>query len=519
MTTRYFDVIVLGRSIGALSAAALLARRDFRVLLLGQGAKSCSYAFEGFSFRRRAFSMLVSVTPPWKRILHELAQTQSFRRRLTALDPMFSVLLPEQRIELPPDIELFSREIEREFPEVRQVVDELYGTLATTNALVDDVFERNLIWPPHTLWERFETGRAAQPLPYTHKHSTVDLLARFPLGHPYRPVVQLSAQFASHLANFPDALPPLAVARLHGAWTRGLLALERGEDELTEFLVERIEAHGGACRLSSRAIGLALNRGKIAGVLEDGDDQAIGTGCVITDLHGEQLTELTAGEGISPSAKRAWPKLTGAVGRYVASLLVRSSGLPSSLPAETFIVPTLPGQYNPRRPTIHLQRVNNASRHQDSNCDLLIAELLLPVRGPLTLLEAREAVLTTLRTCLPFFERHLLAVDSPYDGLPLWIWQDGKRREVDRIHVRDTLPLGEPMQQQWVVDPRGYLELAGEPLRGPIPGTYLVGSSVLPALGQEGEIIAALSAAQIVTRKYGGHQRMRQKMWSRIETS
>jgi hypothetical protein len=75
------------------------------------------------------------------------------------------------------------------------------------------------------------------------------------------------------------------------------------------------------------------------------------------------------------------------------------------------------------------------------------------------------------------------------------------------------------MQQQWAVDPRGYLDLAGEPVRGPIPGSYLVGSSVLPALGQEGEVLAALSATHIVTRKYGGHQRMRQKMWSRIETS
>ena len=37
MTLRHFDVVVIGRSLGCLSAAALLARRDFRVLVLGQG--------------------------------------------------------------------------------------------------------------------------------------------------------------------------------------------------------------------------------------------------------------------------------------------------------------------------------------------------------------------------------------------------------------------------------------------------------------------------------------------------
>ena len=143
----------------------------------------------------------------------------------------------------------------------------------------------------------------------------------------------------------------------------------------------------------------------------------------------------------------------------------------------------------------------------------------MPLRGPLTLLEAREAVLSSLREQLPFFERHLVAVDSPHDGLPLWLYEQGARKEIDRVHVRETLPQGEPLTWQWTVEPRGYAEIGGEPLRGPVPGTYLVGSSVLPALGQEGELLAAFSVARIIVKTHGGHQRMRQRMWSRIETS
>jgi hypothetical protein len=56
-------------------------------------------------------------------------------------------------------------------------------------------------------------------------------------------------------------------------------------------------------------------------------------------------------------------------------------------------------------------------------------------------------------------------------------------------------------------------------LRGPIPGTFLVGSSVLPALGQEGELLAAWSVARLVTRGDRTRQRMRQKLWSKIETT
>jgi phytoene dehydrogenase-like protein len=151
--------------------------------------------------------------------------------------------------------------------------------------------------------------------------------------------------------------------------------------------------------------------------------------------------------------------------------------------------------------------------------ELVSAEILLPLRGPLTLLEAREAILATLREHLPFYERHLVAVDSAHDGLPLWLYEQGTRKEIDRVHLRESLPQGEPMSFQWTIEPRGYLEVGGEPLRGPVAGTYLVGSSVLPGLGQEGELLAAFSVAKIVAKTYGGHQRMRQRMWSRIETS
>jgi phytoene dehydrogenase-like protein len=150
---------------------------------------------------------------------------------------------------------------------------------------------------------------------------------------------------------------------------------------------------------------------------------------------------------------------------------------------------------------------------------LLVAETLLPARGPLTLLEARAAVVETLRSALPFFDEHLVVLDSVHDGLPLLDASEGGRREIDRLHLEGAAAGAEPMQRQWSVDPPGYKSLAGEPLRGPIPGTFLVGSSVLPALGQEGELLAAWSVARLVTRRDKTRDRMRQKLWTKIETT
>ena len=81
MTLRHFDVVVIGRSLGCLSAAALLARRDFRVLVLGHGELPPSYSWEGRRIARRAFSLLFGETPVWRRVLQDLAQSQTFRRR------------------------------------------------------------------------------------------------------------------------------------------------------------------------------------------------------------------------------------------------------------------------------------------------------------------------------------------------------------------------------------------------------------------------------------------------------
>ncbi len=335
MTTRHYDVVVLGRSLGALSAAALLARRDFRVLLLGQGQKPSGYSFERFQLKRRSFTLLAGASPVWRRILHELAQSPRFRRRTVPLDPMFVVLMDGRRIEVPPDMELFAREVDREFPEVRQLVDELYAAFASVNAAVDAVFERDAVWPPGTLWERLETRRAAAQLPMIRGNES-DLLGKFPMGHAYRDIVTLPAQLASDLWS---ELPPLALARLHGAWTRGVSELAQGESELEEFLLERIEAHGGECRMERRATGLVVRHGQVMGVMEDGEEAPTGADFVFADCSGETLADLAGGEGITPQARRDWPRLTASAGRFIVSLVVRRAGLPDPLGREAFLIP------------------------------------------------------------------------------------------------------------------------------------------------------------------------------------
>jgi glycine/D-amino acid oxidase-like deaminating enzyme len=511
--SKHYDVAILGAGIGALTTAALLARRSWRVLVLGQGWRPPMYQYEAVTLARRPFTFLAASSPAWSRVLVELAQSQTLRRRTLALDPMFQVLAPKLRLEVAPDVQLFAKEIDRTYPEVRRVVDELYAELASTNAAADAVFERDLVWPPGTFWERRETERVAESMPRFARDAS-PLLAEFPRGHDYRAIVDVPVRFATHAADVPE----FAVARLHGAWTRGIARLLGGEKELVDFLLDRVRAQGGEAQMGDRAARIESKRGRVSGIVVDGDDASTGVEFVVTDHSARALLDLASDFDPPRRSLAALPRLIAAERRLVVSLVVRDEGLPARLGDEAFLLAA-----GPRRggvgatPLVHLQRVREPCGIPGAT--LLVAEAALEDGASPPVTQGRETVLAVVESLLPYIERHYLVVDSPHDGRPVWDFRSGVRRDVDRAILRGTGGSldAEPMAARWRVDPPSFHGLGGEPLRTPLGGAFIVGPSALPALGQEGEILAAWSVARLITRTDRQKERMRREMWSKIE--
>jgi phytoene dehydrogenase-like protein len=414
------------------------------------------------------------------------------------------------RLDLPPDAQVFAREIDREFPAVRRVVDDLYAELARTNAAADTAFERDAVWPPGGFWEKRETARVLATLPWL---DGADFLAEFPRDHAFRDVVMTPARFASDLA---DEIPPFALARLHGAWTRGVQHLAGGEDELVDFCLERVRAHGGDTRLADRAAALVHKGGSVRGVQIDGDDAPLGVTFVVADQPATQVIELARSfVAKDPSAVSVAPE-----SRFVVSLVVGPEAIPELLATEAFLLPA-------KGAPVHLQKTIAGPKENV----LLVAEALHS--GDVS--RAREEVLRTVLEYLPFLEKHLVVCDSPHDGRPLWDFRNAaaadyvvgdkawglRAHPVDRTRLRaggGSLEQ-EPMIPRFRVSPPQLSGLAGEPLRTPLGNVFVTGRSVLPALGQEGELLAAWGVARIITRTDKRKEKMLREMWSKVELS
>jgi hypothetical protein len=202
----------------------------------------------------------------------------------------------------------------------------------------------------------------------------------------------------------------------------------------------------------------------------------------------------------------------------VVSVVVRDEGVPEPLADEAFLLPAWPHRgLDASTPLVHLQRRREPCGLPGAT--LLVAEAAFPEGSPLPVTRAREAVLAAMESLLPFIERHYLVVDSPHDGRPLWDYRSGKRKDVDRGIFRATGGSldAEPMGARWHVEPPSFHGLAAEPVRTPLGGAFVVGPSTLPGLGQEGELLAAWSAARMITRTDKRKERMRREMWSKVE--
>ncbi len=505
----YYDVIVIGTQLGPLLAAALLARRGFRVLVLAHDDLPWTYKWENHRLQQEPFMLAGADSPAIRRVLSELSLTQIFRRRTAPHEPFFQIVLPNHRIDFTGDSELFARELEREFPDAHRAIDGFYTIVDRCNQELDKLVGSDLNLPPETFFERRDLSRASVHNPFSRTRGPVPLFGDLPEDHPFRVAVSGQIRWASDL-DVSDA-NPLQVVRLHASWAKGTMAIDGGLEGLKELVLDRISTHSGDVRHDLSADRIAVRRGRVAGVRMEGQDEVTGCNFVLMGVDAHHLSRLVDIGELGRKFTTRLDQVNPAFMRYTLNLIVESAVVPEGMARNVVVIsdPSAPLEEE------NLLRIEACGVPTNETRTLCVGALLPAERIEYqSYVEGmRERIINRLRWLVPFLDKHLIAVDSPHDGRKLQDVRSGEEVSVGQKWARNIGRMPTVCQ----VEPSGPLDVTGLSHRTGLKNLLLACRQVVPGLGIEGEFLTAWSAAHIITKSDRRKRKFRREAWTKID--
>jgi len=503
VTSRYYDVVVMGTEPGPLAAGALLAHRGFRVLVVGQEAFADAYRCWGFDFLRRPFRLPSADCPVLRRVAADLGMTPSVQRIIEVEEPCYQVVTADARIDVFDDPAATRAELARELGLADRDIEAKLADLGRLSGEIDKLLASDMVLPPETFLERREVARTEVQCPFQSGREQ-DLLSGWSDLTGLRGFLDAPARLGTAGAVTASAL---ARVRQVTAWLFGLRAVRGGLDGLRGLLQERILAQGGDIQPRQRVGGVVVAKGKVQGVRIAGREDITGCRVVLTDLSPRELAPLipvgswtrrfsTLVE-TAPVPARGYAVNLGLDPRTVPTGLggLALLDLGPGLGADLLRVERVP-QKDPSRAVLNVSCVVEPGREADIASGAL-----------------RDAILDRMRWLVPFLDSHLRVLHSPWDGFgPLDLTGDaaGEAPPVPRAEDVPAWPVWRPAAE-------AAFGVGITPHRTGISGLLLSGGQVVAGLGVEGELLAARGAARVAGKIEPGRQRLVRSMRSKVD--
>ncbi|MBH8572837.1 C-3',4' desaturase CrtD [Nostocaceae cyanobacterium CENA369] len=346
-------VIVIGAGIGGLTAGALLARKDYSVLVLDQaivpGGCASTFKRQGFTFDVGA-TQVAGLEP--EGIHHRIfSELEIDLPEATPCDPACAVYLPGEKtpINVWRDQQKWQEERQKQFPGS----EPFWQLMATLFNASWEFQGRDPVLPPRNFWDLWQLVQAVRPstlitAPFT-LFTVGDALRLYGLGNDQRlrTFLDLQLKLYSQVNAEETALLYAATALSVSQLPQGLFHLQGSMQVLSDRLVQALERDGGKLLMRHTVEHIQVENGKATAVVirnqKTGEVWTEAADRVVANVTVQNLVQLL-GDKVPSGYKHRVEKLPPASGAFVVYLGVDASAIPPECP------PHLQFMYNANGP-------------------------------------------------------------------------------------------------------------------------------------------------------------------------
>jgi phytoene dehydrogenase-like protein len=483
-----YEVIALGGQLGGALAAALLAKRGYRVLLVDHDGLGHGYEHDGFVLPYAPF-----VSPPLKTMpvigaaLQELGLSVTIQRAIKPHRPDLQLVFDKHRLDLHAHPERRNAELVREFGGSGAGVGDQITAIATQHEQSDGFLKHFDDLPPDGALSVWRARREVKKRP--------ELQLAPALSAESAPA-DLIRRMLPFLTWLEDADTPLAQTRPLSQVLRSPSRFPGGHEGLRDLIVKKLVDLGGDVLSADTTDAyvvdeLAFDGSRLVGVQVLQSSNVYRASSVIAATDAGALRRLVADKKRHRALVEVLDLVRTRKFLYAVNWVVPVDVLPRAM-GELVLVDTADDLSTL---LVQLHGARRTTGEEDRVLRVVCAGAFVPASvrelGEPKLQALKKQIEAHLERLMPFVREHVVLSSAPY---------------LDADSVRGSRLLPHPLLQ---LDVERFAGVTGLSPRTPIRNLFLASREVLPGLGLEGELLAGVRAARMVDELLNKKSRLR----------